>query len=118
MTARDERRQAAEVAGSLGVPFAHCQWAPAKPPPLPWAVYRSAGRTEMYADNSNYAASIRWALEIYSESRDYDLEDRARSALREAGLPWSFDVPGDQGDHHLSVFYFETVTTYQRSENG
>lgn len=104
-----ERKDVFAMLKSAGMPVAYRQWAPAKPPPLPYVVFFQTGRSDAYADNSNYAKVPRWRVELYSEGKNDDGEAAIERALSENQITYSINETGDQDDYFLVAYYFDTI---------
>lgn len=92
-----------------GLPVAYRKWAPAKPPPLPYAVYFRIRSADYYADDANYATKESWCVELYADGRDERAEAAMEEALRSMGAVWSANETGDVEGASMVAYYFEIL---------
>lgn len=77
-----------KLVASIGLPYAYYAFPkPGKAPPF--IVYRSPGRTDLYADNSNYQHILDLDIELYTKTKRYDLEEQIEAVLEAGGLTYS-----------------------------
>lgn len=94
---------------STGLKATYRQWAPAKPPPLPYVVFFSIDSSDLIADNSNYHEVTRWCVELYSEKKDDDAEGSIKQLLKTSEIPYSRNEIGTNTSGLFMVaFYFTT----------
>lgn len=78
---------------SIGLPYAYYAFkrpssgGVAQAPP--YIVYLSPGRSDLYADNSNYKHILDLDIELYTETKRYDLEQAVETVLANNGLTYS-----------------------------
>jgi hypothetical protein len=59
----------------------------------------------MYADDSNYQKIENLVVELYTDNKDFALEQRLESVLRAAGLTWSRDETYISTERMYEVVY-------------
>lgn len=57
-------------------------------PPLPWLVYLDMGTSNFHADGVVYQKENLWRVELYTEIKDFETEERLETVLTSAGVPW------------------------------
>lgn len=72
-----------------GFPWTYHHWD--TPPPPPYGVYLSVRDDPFFADNRTYTFSAGIRLEVYSLERDTSLDDKVRTALDAAEIPYDTD---------------------------
>lgn len=78
-----------EVLSSIGIPIAYLQWPIGNVPPLPYMVYYYPNSSDEYADNLNYQNNKQLNIELYSKTKDFDLENEVRKLLNDNGLTFT-----------------------------
>lgn len=58
-------------------------------PPPPFMVYYYEGSDDLYAGNTNYQKVRPLTIELYTDNKSFDLEERVEDALAGAGLTYS-----------------------------
>lgn len=74
---------------SFGIPSSYYAFPTNEAPALPYCVYYYPNRDDFFADDSNYAKIEVLRIEVYTETKDFDLEDLIESKLL---MPYSKDV--------------------------
>lgn len=99
------------LAESIGLPFAYYQFEDGTGIAPPFLVFM-IGYDDFYADDSNYQRIAEVTFELYTDYKDFVLEDRVADALTAAGLTFTQDETFiDSERMHLTTFGFETLLT-------
>lgn len=95
----------ATMLNSVGVPTAyhHFDEGSGQEPPFICFFYESSA--DMYADDSNYQKIENLVVELYTDNKDFALEQRLESVLRAAGLTWSRDETYISTERMYEVVY-------------
>lgn len=72
---------------SSGIPFAYHIWK--EPPNLPWGVYRFANTSEMYADGILFFAVRQYQIELYTDKKQPEVEQKLEDVLTSEGIAFS-----------------------------
>lgn len=75
------REQVAELVESFGLPYTYYQFPNDVAPALPFVCYYYSADNEYRADNRNYIDIETLTIELYTETRDFDLEKQVEDAL-------------------------------------
>lgn len=70
-----------------GIPFAYHVWA--SPPPLPWGVFRFSEQNAFYADGVLYYAVSNCQIELYTDTKQPDTEQKLEGVLTAAGISYT-----------------------------
>ena len=81
-------KEIADLLASIGLPVTYHHWEDNSAPPLPYLVYLFPGRDDFYADNSNYQAIVNLNIELYSDQKDFALEQKLEEILYENKIPF------------------------------
>lgn len=95
----------ATMLNSVGIPTAyhHFDEGSGQEPPFICFFYESSA--DMYADDSNYQKIENLVVELYTDNKDFALEQRLESVLRAAGLTWSRDETYISTERMYEVVY-------------
>lgn len=99
----------ATMLNSVGIPTAyhHFDEGSGQEPPFICFFYESSA--DMYADDSNYQKIENLVVELYTDNKDFALEQRLESVLRAAGLTWSRDETYISTERMYEVVYNTVV---------
>lgn len=84
---------------SIGLPYTYDFFPNNEAPQLPYIVFNYPSRDDFGADNINYSKISILNLELYTASKDFDLEKRVEAVLEQNG------------------FFYEKSEAYIRKEN-
>ena len=84
---------------SMGLPCAYRFFPEKKVPPLPFIVFYYPNNDDFSADNINYVPILNLNVELYTKSKDIELEDSVEAVLTE------------------NDFYFEKTESYLPTEH-
>lgn len=80
------RADVPEMIRSMGLPFAYDHFAEGESPDPPFLVYLYPGSDNFAADGTVYFKRDKLHVELYTDKKDDDLEDRVESILNRNGL--------------------------------
>lgn len=96
------RQDIAKLVKSLGYDWTFYQFPNDKAPELPYVVYYYPDRSDFMADNSNYRHIETLRIELYTEARDFEAEDRLEALLP---FPYSKDVEYINAEKMYQISY-------------
>lgn len=100
---------------SFGLPTAYYSFPTNEAPALPYVIYYYPNRDDFMADNFNYAKIEVLRIELYTDVKDFALEDTVESHLL---LPYSKDVIYIDSEKMYQITYeCEFVLTPESEEN-
>lgn len=73
----------------IGLPSCYYQFPEGTAQAPPFICFFYPQSDDLHADNSNYQLISQLVIELYTDTRDFDLEFTVEGKLREAGLSWS-----------------------------
>lgn len=76
------------VAG-LGLPYAYYQFSEKTAQPTPFICFYFGDSADFIADNINYQKIRPLLIELYTDDKDFDLEEQIETALTAAGLVYT-----------------------------
>ena len=105
-------KEISELVASVGVPYAYYQFPNDTPqqPPFICFLYEDSG--DLVADNVNYQRIRRVSLELYTQTKDFTLENTVETVLNNAGLYYSRSEQYlDSERMNMVIYEFEVVVT-------
>ena len=84
----------ASIIASIGLPYAYYQFPedPANPAPdPPFICFYFSGSNDLLADDTNYQKIRPLVIELYTDNKDFTIEETVETALNSAGLVFSRD---------------------------
>ena len=84
-------RQVDDFVASIGLPYAYYQFTEETAEPCPFLCFYFTGSEDFAADNTNYQKIRPLIIELYTDAKDFALENRIEAALNGAGLVFTRD---------------------------
>lgn len=91
---------------SFGIPYAYYTFPVDQAPPLPYCVYYFPNNNDVIADNRNYVRVVDIVIELYTENKDFALEDNIESKLL---YPYTKDVVYINSEKMYQITYESEV---------
>lgn len=91
---------------SFGIPYAYYAYPNDQAPPLPYCVYYFPNNNDVIADNRNYVRVVTIRIELYTETKDFTLEDSIESKLL---YPYTKDVVYIDSERMYQITYESEV---------
>lgn len=82
-------RQIAEMVSSIGVPYAYYQFPNNTGIAPPFVCFYFNSSNDFAADNTNYQRIRQLSLELYTDNKDFTLEQTVENILNQNGLVYS-----------------------------
>ena len=82
-------RQVAEMVSSIGVPFAYYQFPNNSGIAPPFVCFYFDSSNDFAADNTNYQRIRPLSIELYTDNKDFTLEQTVENVLNQNGLVYS-----------------------------
>lgn len=93
-----------------GLPVTHYQWPVGKVPDLPYLVYLIPQSAGEYADNQTWAEICEIDVELYSEQRNFQLEDQIKKIFNAHELPYTTEFNYIESEQMFqTIFHLEEV---------
>ena len=74
-----------------GLPTAQMQWYPQTAPQFPYCTLVPQGTNNIFGDNVVVYSPVSYELNVFTETRDIQLEKRVQALLEGLGLAWQRD---------------------------
>lgn len=81
----------AEMVEEIGYPYAYYQFPEGTAQAPPFVCFYYPGRSDMVADDSNYAPITELVIELYTDNKDFTAEANVEAALEAAGMVFEKD---------------------------
>lgn len=100
------RLQVAQLVQSFGLPSTYYAYPNDQAPALPYVVYYYPDRNDVMADNENYVKVATLRIELYTDTKDFTIEDHIESLLP---FPYSKDVEYLDSEKMYQIIYESEV---------
>ena len=105
-------RQVAEMVSSIGVPFAYYQFPNNSGIAPPFVCFYFDSSNDFAADNTNYQRIRPLSLELYTDNKDFTLEQTVENVLNQNGLVYSREETYlDSERMYMVTFMTEIIIT-------
>ena len=84
-------KQVAEMVSSIGVPYAYYQFPNNTGIAPPFVCFYFNSSNDFAADNTNYQRIRQLSLELYTDNKDFTLEQTVENILNQNGLVYARD---------------------------
>lgn len=104
--------QVATMIRSIGIPFAYYQFPNDTPQSPPFICFFYPDNNDVIADNTNYAKIERLVIELYTDDKDFSLEQEIEAVLNANGLVFSRDEEFlDSERMHETIYETNVIIT-------
>ena len=105
-------RQVAEMVSSIGVPYAYYQFPNNSGIAPPFVCFYFDSSNDFAADNTNYQRIRPLSLELYTDNKDFTLEQTVENVLNQNGLVYSREETYlDSERMYMVTFMTEIIIT-------
>ena len=105
-------RQVAEMVSSIGVPYAYYQFPNNTGIAPPFVCFYFNSSNDFAADNTNYQRIRPLSLELYTDNKDFALEQTVENILNQNGLVYSREETYlDSEKMYMVTFMTEIIIT-------
>lgn len=105
-------RQVAEMVSSIGVPYAYYQFPNNTGIAPPFVCFYFNSSNDFAADNTNYQRIRQLSLELYTDNKDFALEQTVENVLNQNGLVYSREETYlDSEKMYMVTFMTEIIIT-------
>lgn len=82
-------KEVSKMIADIGIPNAYYQFSEATAKPPPFICFYYPASADFMADNINYAKINALTIELYTDNKDFDLEQQVEAALIAHELPFT-----------------------------
>ena len=105
-------RQVAEMVSSIGVPYAYYQFPNNSGIAPPFVCFYFDSSNDFAADNTNYKRIRPLSIELYTDNKDFTLEQTVENVLNQNGLVYSREETYlDSERMYMVTFMTEIIIT-------
>lgn len=105
-------RQVAEMVASIGVPYAYYQFPNNSGIAPPFVCFYFDSSNDFAADNTNYQRIRPLSIELYTDNKDFALEQTVENVLNQNGLVYSREETYlDSERMYMVTFMTEIIIT-------
>lgn len=109
-------KEVSDMIEAIGLPFAYYEFPQTIEGP-PFICFLFPDSDDMMADNTNYAKIRPLSIELYTDSKDFALEQTVETALNNAGLVFTRSETYIGDERMFEVVYNTTVTIEEEIES-
>lgn len=103
-------QEIANMIASFDLPFAYYQFPDGTDLEPPFVCFYTLGDNDVKADDQNYVNITRLVIELYTDYKDFNLEQIIRAVLNEHGLVFSVEEAElDTEKMHMTTFMTEVI---------
>ncbi len=100
----------------VGIPTAYLMFSNDTAAPPPFICFYFDDSDDMYADNENYARIRPLTIELYTDNKDYALEERTEAVLKSNGLSYRKVSETYIDSERMMMCVYETEVIYNAEE--
>lgn len=98
-------QEVAAMVAEIGVPTAYYQFPEGTGQATPFVCFFYSGDNDMLADDSNYQKIEHLIIELYTDNKDFKLEQTVESVLASHGMVWTRAEEWIDTERMLEVVY-------------
>lgn len=104
--------EVAAMVAEIGLPYAYYQFPDNTEQAPPFVCFFYTDNSDFLADDTNYQEIRKLAVELYTENKEFTLEETVKSILKSHGLVYSVGEDFIESERmHITVFYMSVVIT-------
>ena len=111
-------KEVADMIHGVGIPCAYRSFPEGNSPNPPFICFYYDGADDLKADNTNYVKIRPLTIELYTDNKDFDLEDVVEAALNSSGLVYSKDDETYIESERMYMVVYETEIIITEENNG
>lgn len=112
-------QEVATMVAEIGIPSAYYQFPDNTEQTTPFVCFFYSGDNDFKADDSNYQKIEHLIIELYTDNKDFALEQTVESVLASHGMVWTRDEEWIESERMLEVVYeMDVVITSEEVING
>lgn len=107
-----------QMVESIGIPYAYYQFPEGTDQPCPFICFYFTGSNDLAADDTNYQRIRPLAIELYTDNKDFTLENTVEAVLNQHGFVYARDESYIDTERMNMVTYTIEVIITEVNENG
>lgn len=111
--------EVASMVAEIGAPYAYYQFPEGTQQATPFVCFFYPYSNDALGDSVNYQKIEHLIVELYTDNKDFDLEQTVENVLRSHGLVWTRAEEWIDSERMLEVVYeMDVVITSEGDSNG
>lgn len=102
-------KEIAQMVAEIGLPYAYYQFPDSTEQPTPFICFYLESNDDVYADDKNYTNIAELTIELYTDNKSYELEEKVESVLREHEMSWIKSEAYIPSEHMFEEIYIMEV---------
>lgn len=98
-------REVAEMVDSIGVPSAYYQFEEGSGQQCPFITFFYGSRNDFKADDTNYVRIAGLTIELYTDEKDFVLEEKVEDVLESKDIPYQKEEVYIDSEKMFEVIY-------------
>ncbi len=112
-------KEVATMISSVGIPYAYYEFPDNTEQSPPFICFFFELSNDLVADNTNYQKIRPLSIELYTDNKDFALEETIETILNQNGLVYSREETWlDTERMYMVTFMTDIVITEEKEENG
>lgn len=111
-------KEVATMISGFGVPYAYYQFPNNTDIAPPFVCFYFENSNDFSADNTNYQKIRPLSIELYTDNKDFSLEETIETALNSAGLVFSREETWLDTERMYMVTFMTEIVITEEIENG
>ena len=107
-----------QMVESIGIPYAYYQFPEGTDQPCPFICFYFTGSNDLAADDTNYQRIRPLAIELYTDNKDFALENTVEAVLNQHGFVYARDEAYIDTERMNMVTYTIEYIITEVNENG
>lgn len=111
-------KEISTMISEIGIPYAYNEFADGTGIAPPFICFLFTGSNDMMSDNINYQKIRTLAIELYTDNKDFALEEALESKLIENEIPFIRQETYLDGEQMFMVVYTTQIVIEEENDNG
>lgn len=111
-------KQVSDMIESIGLPYAYYEFPNGTEIAPPFVCFLFTDSNDLAADNTNYQKIRPLEIELYTDAKDFALENQVETALNQSGLVYSRSETYIDTEQMNMVTYSTEIVITEETENG
>lgn len=111
-------KEIATMISGFGVPYAYYQFPVGTAQTCPFICFYFDSSNDFVADDTNYQRIRPLSIELYTDNKDFEIEETIETALNNAGLVYSREESYLDTEQMYMVTFMTEIIITEEIENG
>lgn len=111
-------KEIASMIDGIGIPYAYYQFPKGTDQACPFICFYFTRSNDLAADNTNYQKIRQLSVELYTDNKDFEMEDTVETALNANGVVYSREESYlDSEQMYMVTYVAEIIITEEETNN-